>query len=287
MFDPLTVLTWMFVDAVIIGFTSFGALWLRYLGDYPETAYNGWLTIYLALAVAYLAAFWFAGLYRLDREESYYRVLSRVVRGTGLGFLLSLALGYFLRRGDAIAYPTHAMLITALINLIVFAVFRLAVKRADEDHDWFNRKLEYLTYAILDGIVVNLAFLLAFWVRFRSLDFPAPDYEAYRALWFPITILFLIALHHARLCRMAVDDWFGRILWRALRTGLGGVLLTLALGFILRESHGALPSVIILLGGFFAVVLLAIWHLMRRRYEWTKVEWDWFAPDPEDEADGC
>lgn len=282
--DPLVIITWMFVDAIILGFTSYYALWLRFFGNCPEYNYIGWSAILLALLVAHLGAFFAAGLYRTTREESYLRLLVRVVKGSLGGVALSMVFGFFLRRTEATAFPTLAFPILFVLNVIVFGIFRAVVKRADENHDWINRRVENGLWHVAELILVNLAVLFAFWVRFRSLDWPEPDFAAYRDhLWLPLSIAWLLALIHSKLTVVSEDDWFGRILWRSAKTAVVGTILFLMYGYCVREQWGAMPSSVILPAAFFAAVFLSVWHLCRRRYRW-ELEVDIFAVDPEDEC---
>lgn len=281
--DPLVVITWMFVDAIILGFTSYYALSLRFLGDYPEAAYIGWSALLLALLVAHLAAFFGAGLYRTTREESYLRLLMRVLKGSLGGMALAMVLAFFLRRTEAAAFPALAFPLLFVLNVIVFGIFRAVVKRADENHDWINRRVENGLWHVAELILVNLAVFLAFWVRFRSFDWPELDFAAYRdQLWLPLSVAWLLALIHTKLTVVSEDDWFGRILWRSAKTAVIGTVLFLIYAYC-TPSAWAMPTSVILPAAFFAAIFLAVWHLCRRRYQW-ELEVDIFAVDPEDEC---
>ena len=167
--DPLVVITWIIADWILIGFTSYYALWLRYWGNYPESAYIGWSAILLAVLVAHAIGYFAAGLYRTTREESYLKLLTRLVRGNVSAIALAMVFAFFLRRTEATAYPTAAFAWLFVLNLIFVGLFRLVVKRADENHDWINRRVENGLWHVSELILVNLAMLFAFWVRFRSL----------------------------------------------------------------------------------------------------------------------
>lgn len=281
--DPLVIITWIIADFILIGFTSYYALWLRYWGGYPEPAYIGWSAILLAILVAHAIGYFAAGLYRTSREESYLKLLTRIVKGNFFALALSMVFAFFLRRSEATDFPTVCFPILFGLNLVVIGLFRLLVKRADENHDWINRRVENGLWHVSELILVNLAMLFAFWVRFRSLDFPETDFAPYRDhLWLPLSASFLIALLYTKLTVVTDDDWFGRVLWRSAKTAVVGIILFLMYAYVVRENYGGMPSTVILPGGFFAAVFLAAWHLCRRRYNW-ELEVDIFAVDPEDE----
>jgi len=187
--DPLVIITWIFVDWILIGFTSYAALWLRFLGEIPEYNYIGWSAILLAVLVAHALGYFSAGLYRTTREESYLRLLVRLVKGNGAAIALAMVFGFFLRRSEATAYPTTCFILLFLINLLAVGAFRLIVKRADENHDWINRRVENGLWHVSEIILVHLAMLLAYWVRFRSLTWPEPDFADYADhLWLPLSL---------------------------------------------------------------------------------------------------
>jgi len=287
--DPFSILVWIIVDCIVIIFTSYISLWCN--GSANTELINSWYAVLFPTAAAHIVVFLGAGLYRLDQQQSYLRLLIRVVKGCFGGLLLSLALSYFFRDTEAPAFPGFVWALFFILNLITFGIFRIVVKRSNDDHNWINHKIEEVIWRILEAIVINLGFLLAFWVKFQTLGFTNPEFPHYNDfsyysdfLFIPITISFLIGIIVSRLYRLADDDWFGRIIWRSLKSGIIGTILALGCGFLLVGKGYSLSGSLYILGGTFATILLATWHLCRRRYNWL-LEVDIYAIDPESDMD--
>lgn len=123
---------------------------------------------------------------------------------------------------------------------------------------------------LLDGVLVNLAIVAAFFVRFGGTP-PTFNYSAYTAIWPIITLLFLGAAYIYGLYEPERTQSVTAVIRAVLQAVTLGTLLTAAVAFFAGPRFFSFSRLVIVLAWLFELAALVAWRLVVLRV--TPIRW--------------